>query len=351
MISRIDKRIKLLLSVVSSAIVFIGLLLLLQTLFGRYGNDQMNAWLWFLAHTMPAGVLLFYCFLKNKVVAINVAQRNLFLYRLIFWATIFYIIALVAVLLIQPFLSYENTAIENLRTTDTALYIFQAMLICLIFFFIYKTRQFEVRHQSALIADENSNFGTGVFISYNHNNAAEAHHIKELLQKEGIEVIIDSEKMLAGEDIETFIERSVQDSLVTLSIISKDSLLSGWVASETINTFFLEKFNKQKRFIACYLDAAFLDRKFSAEAAKIINNKLEELTRQLDENAELGLDTRDLNTEITRLRTLKANIDLILERLRNSLCVDICNGKLTKNFPFLLKSIRRDAETTATMKI
>ena len=60
------------------------------------------------------------------------------------------------------------------------------MLICLIFFFIYKTRQFEVRHQSALIADENSNFGTGVFISYNHNNAAEAHHIKELLQKEGI---------------------------------------------------------------------------------------------------------------------------------------------------------------------
>lgn len=347
MISRIDKRIKRLLILLSSAIAFIGLLLLLQTLFGRYGNDQLKAWFWFVAHVTPASALLFYCFLKNRVMAINVALRNLFLYHLIFWATLLYITTLLAVLLIQPFLSYENTAIQNLRTADTALYIFQAILICLILFFIYKTRQFAGRHQSVLIADENNSFGAGVFISYNHNNAAEAHHIKELLQKEGIDVIIDSEKMLAGEDIETFIERSVNDSLITLSIISKDSLLSGWVASETINTFFLEKFNRHKRFIACYLDAAFLDRKFSAEAAKTINGKLDELTRQLDENAELGLDTRDLNTEITRLRSLKANIDLILERLRNSLCVDIRNGSLTKNFPFLLKSIRRDVEATA----
>ena len=76
-----------------------------------------------------------------------------------------------------------------------------------------------------------------VFISYNHNDADAARALKEKLQAQGINVVIDIEKIAAGQDIKEFIERSITDTDATISVISKKSLLSSWVAMETINTF------------------------------------------------------------------------------------------------------------------
>jgi hypothetical protein len=65
-----------------------------------------------------------------------------------------------------------------------------------------------------------------VFISYNHHDAEIANKLKEKLKAQHINVVIDHEKMLAGEDIRMFIETCVRDTDTTLSLVSRKSLLS-----------------------------------------------------------------------------------------------------------------------------
>src|SRR5450631_993476 len=93
-----------------------------------------------------------------------------------------------------------------------------------------------------------------VFISYNHGDTAVANQLQQKLMDNHITVLIDSTTIRAGEDIQQFIEKSVKETDVTLSIISKNSLLSAWVAMETINTYYLGKMNTDKKFIACYIE-------------------------------------------------------------------------------------------------
>ena len=65
-----------------------------------------------------------------------------------------------------------------------------------------------------------------VFISYNHRDIVQANRIRDFFKANEIPVIIDTEEMDAGEDIKSFINRSIQEAKVTISVISKNSLLS-----------------------------------------------------------------------------------------------------------------------------
>jgi hypothetical protein len=107
-----------------------------------------------------------------------------------------------------------------------------------------------------------------VFISYNHDNRDVALKLKKALVDNGINVTIDIETMKAGEDITNFIVRSIRDTDVTLAVISNKSLLSPWMATETIHTFYHGKFESQKKFIASYLDDDFFQDNFRIDATK-----------------------------------------------------------------------------------
>jgi hypothetical protein len=77
-----------------------------------------------------------------------------------------------------------------------------------------------------------------VFISYNHHDIEIANKLKEKLTAADINVVIDSERMQAGEDIKEFIEKCVRETGTTISLISKNSLLSAWVAMESIKKIY-----------------------------------------------------------------------------------------------------------------
>jgi hypothetical protein len=164
--------------------------------------------------------------------------------------------------------------------------------------------------------------------------------INNRLKKNKIKTTIDFQDITAGEDINEFIRNSILNSRITLAIISKESLLSGWVATETINSFFLEKFDEGKKFIACYLDNAFLDPGFANEAIKDINRRLDDIIKQTEERDYLETDSSDLNDRKSRLYFLKNNFGIIIQRLQNSKCIDISYEKLDLNFPKLLKDIK-----------
>jgi hypothetical protein len=184
----------------------------------------------------------------------------------------------------------------------------------------------------------NSNAPT-VFISYNHGDSDIADKLKASLEKNGIPVRIDKAVMEAGANIQEFIESSIRDTGVTLSIVSNRSLLSAWVALESIDSFYHEKFGN-KKFIACYLDDDFFRNDFRLTATKQIDVKIEEIDNLIPAYNAQKIDTNDLNSQKSRLYKLRNNLGDILLRLRESLCIDIREPKFDDSVAKIVDAIK-----------
>jgi hypothetical protein len=170
-----------------------------------------------------------------------------------------------------------------------------------------------------------------IFISYNHEDAADARRLCRYLKDRGLRVSIDAESMQPGERISGFIERSIRESDVVVSLVSTRSLLSAWVALETIQTLNRNKWVRDRLFIFCYLDDEFFRPEFRLEATRKTDERLREIERLLPEYAEHRIDTVDLNEEKTRLYDLRNNLGTILATLRASLCLDAREEKLEES--------------------
>ncbi len=170
-----------------------------------------------------------------------------------------------------------------------------------------------------------------VFISYNHKDSLAAHNIKSHLSELGVRVIIDSESLSSGMDIESFIKESILNSDLTLSIVSRNSLLSSWVSLETIESFNKETSSRIK-FLPVVLDNSFFERKFTGDAIEIVDNELHEIVEILKVRFEKKTGFADLYGEFKRYLALRNNIDEIVRRLRESLSVDVSQQKFETGF-------------------
>ena len=162
-----------------------------------------------------------------------------------------------------------------------------------------------------------------VFVSYNHDDSEVADKLKAALEARGIAVRIDHEAMKAGKDIKDFIEKSIRETDATVSIVSNRSLLSPWVAMETINSFYREKLEGDKKFIACYIDDDFFSKNFVLSSVEKIDARIGEIDKMIPRYMEKKLDTVDLNNEKTRMYELRNNLGKIVQRLRDSLSLDL----------------------------
>lgn len=217
--------------------------------------------------------------------------------------------------------------------------LYVAFVVFLIAFFTHLTE--EVLRRS--VFKSSTRFledGNAVFISYNHGNAAAAMQLKNELDKSGITTIIDTESMPAGYAIEKFIADSIKQSRIILSIVSEESILSGWVATETINTFFLQLFDTDKKFIACYLDDSFLQDDFPEKAYAAIDAKLEAINQKIDAGNRMMVNRSDLTDQKDRLFKLRQNLADIIRRLKASKCIDIRGENFRANVPPLVKEIK-----------
>ena len=178
-----------------------------------------------------------------------------------------------------------------------------------------------------------------VFISYNHENNIVAEKLKAALEAKGVVVRIDNIDMSAGADIQEFIESSIRDADVTLSIVSNRSLLSAWVALESIAAFYSEKLGDGKKFIACYLDDDFFKSDYRLNATEQIDAQIDEIQKLILKYDEKKLDTSDLNSQKSRLYTLRNNLGDILLRLRDSLTLDLRESKFDESLTRIVKSI------------
>jgi hypothetical protein len=189
------------------------------------------------------------------------------------------------------------------------------------------------------LSHANKSVSPTVFISYNHGDSEVAGKLKKALEENGVVVCIDQAVMAAGANIQEFIESSIRDTQVTLSIVSNCSLLSAWVALESINTFFYEKFESGKKFIAGYLDTDFFRNDFRLNATRQIDAKIEEIDKLIPEYIASKIDTNDLNSQKSRLYTLRNNLGDILLRLRESLCLDLRGEKFEESVTKIIREI------------
>ena len=177
-----------------------------------------------------------------------------------------------------------------------------------------------------------------VFISYNHSDGDTAGAIKQKLEAEKIQVILDSDTMLAGTDINDFIISSIKNTNATVSIVSNNSLTSGWVSIETVNTLNFKKFYGDKKFIPCYTDKIFLENEFYVDDTQMaIDKKIEELKKRIQQRQG---DSSDLDDKKKRLIELRQSLPGTVNYLNNNFCLDFTPAKFEANFPALIKAIK-----------
>jgi formylglycine-generating enzyme required for sulfatase activity len=177
-----------------------------------------------------------------------------------------------------------------------------------------------------------------VFISYNHKDREVAHKIKDRLELAGIEVTIDSVALTTGGNITEFIKRCIQESGITLSLVSKDSLMSGWVAMETIWSTYSETL-RGSSFFPCNIDNEFFTDDFTDNVFDAIDERLEKIEQTLKIRLEKKRGFGDQIDERDRLYKLKVELPSIISRLKNSLCVSLIEGHFDSGIEKVIKDI------------
>jgi len=182
--------------------------------------------------------------------------------------------------------------------------------------------------------------GKTVFISYNHGDKEVAQQAHEKLKASDIQVVIDSREMAPGTNITDFIKSSIQGSDVTLSIISNNSLMSSWVGLESIYSFYNEELGTDKKFIACFIEDDFFKDDFRIRVTRKIDGEIQKMNQLIDEHQQLNIDHRDLVGKLNRFHDLRHNLGTILERLRNSLCIDIREANFEAGMERVISTIK-----------
>ncbi|MEM7381091.1 MAG: toll/interleukin-1 receptor domain-containing protein [Bacteroidota bacterium] len=324
---RLKKRLSLILL---TGLVLLSLVLLGQSFGNKYANLTYLAWVWLIVLYIAPLVLLFKRPTSGKISgAIPLTALT----------SLFVLVSLLAILL-QPFAvdswanDTEGAHVTRIRTLMSSLYLLIPLEL-LILFLIRK--YFKADTGLPTLPDTPT-----AFISYNHRDHDVAERIQQRLEAASIEVIIDHEDMQAGENIEKFIQDSILASTVTISLVSNASLSSGWVAMETIDTFFLERYLKHRKFVACYLEDDFFQDNYVIETVKMIDEQLETKLKHKAEQDLLNIDSRNLNNEITRLRKLRNEIDQIVSKLKSSLCLDVREPTFDQNMQRLIEMIKSE---------
>lgn len=180
-----------------------------------------------------------------------------------------------------------------------------------------------------------------VFISYNHKDKIMADQVKDYLVENGVDVTIDREKMEAGQSISEFIKNSIRSNGYIISLVSENSLKSGWVGMESTASLFAE-WIADKHFIPLALDDKWSSNEFYIDALRSINESVKQKEKEIREVNKLGGRTTHIESQKERLLDLKANLSQILEKLQNVLTLSISSENLEQSLGAVLTVLRKD---------
>lgn len=179
-----------------------------------------------------------------------------------------------------------------------------------------------------------------VFISYTWADKPAVHDVKKALESGGCDVIIDEEDMAAGGSIMQFIENSIKNSDVVVSVVSGGSLQSGWVGGESIATMYAG-WLADKKWIPVRLDNVVFDIDFQIEAQTNLNTAIDALKAKINKLEDLGGDARAFRDDLMKMTDLKNNLGAIIQRFKNVLMLDVSASFFDANMSKVLTQIHQ----------
>jgi hypothetical protein len=176
------------------------------------------------------------------------------------------------------------------------------------------------------------------FISYNHKDSSEMERVKGWLESNGVEVTVDVQDMRAGEEIESFIRSAFDKSRFVLSMVSQNSLMSGWVSKEFNTALVLN--NRTSRWIPVSLDKSVFEYEFYVEAMSDIEKMHDEMSARMIEALQKKMDLTPLQDEMSRLNSLKSTLGNTIAELKKVLIVDIAGPSFEQGMKKVLESMK-----------
>jgi len=196
------------------------------------------------------------------------------------------------------------------------------------------------RTAAQIVTNEGEKVMSKVFVSYSWDDKPVVKMVKAYLEEHGCKVTIDDDHLDAGDSIAGFIQDSIRDNHFILSIVSKNSLSSGWVGRESTASFFAE-WLANKQFIPARLDNAFNDPRFFVSTLRSIEEKITDLDGLITETQLMRADTGPLDMDRKKLLDLKSKLPDILTRLKSVNTVPIDGDNFPEGMKKILERIRR----------
>ena len=177
-----------------------------------------------------------------------------------------------------------------------------------------------------------------VFISYNHHDTFAMRAVKAYLEDHDIKVIVDIQDMGVGNKIETFIDKALQENQFILSIISQNSLKSGWVNQELGATLLLNKFGK--KWLPVLLDKKCFEPSFYNETMDEFDVKIKNLQKEIKAALSKNRGINAFTDELSRHKDLQNDFDKTIQALKSHLAEDIGGNLFEHGMSRVVKAIK-----------
>jgi hypothetical protein len=179
---------------------------------------------------------------------------------------------------------------------------------------------------------------TQVFLSYNHNDSAITDTIQQHLAENGFSVLRDQIDMAAGEEIQDFIDRMIKSGGFVLSVVSRNSLSSGWVGIESNLAHYAQYFGLS-RFIPVMIDNALFDEQLVFDVVTNLDTKMQQIEANILKSKELRIPYDQFETKRKRLEELRHNLPKIINRLQGTLVVDVSDEKFAEGMKKVVSTL------------
>jgi hypothetical protein len=182
-----------------------------------------------------------------------------------------------------------------------------------------------------------------VFISYNQNDSFAMRAVKAHLEDNGIQVFVDIQDMGVGDSISAFIDKALADNQFIMSIISRNSLQSGWVNQEFSAALLLGRFGK--KWLPVLLDNAAFDNVFINDAQDGFDKRITEQKKLLKAALQKNRDTRPFTDELERLTDLKNDFGKNIQAIKAHLAADVSGALFEVGMGKVVRTIKGTTTT------
>lgn len=177
-----------------------------------------------------------------------------------------------------------------------------------------------------------------VFLSYSHHDRIISTAIVGELEECGLAVVQDVTAIKTGQSIRRFMREAVTMSSVVICIVSRNSLLSGWVAIE-FDEADREGLIRGGRFIPCVVDGALDDPELTTTLLDAIDERIRVIRKEMESRIELQRSANDMHDRYSAALLHRQLVPQMINFCRDTLCADLRPETFEAQIPRLLSAV------------